>query len=88
MQPGQSGIRQLIVSVACPRQVALPPNAGSLHARALTLEPRSQVVEHWDHSPHSCQLLSIAEEIKLRIKDEENCENYLDTSLMYILWIL
>ena len=61
IQPGQSDSMQLLTSVASPGHVALPPKTGSLHARALTLEPRSQVVEHWDHSPHSCHLLSIAE---------------------------
>ena len=91
IQPGQSDSMQLLTSVASPGQVALPPKTGSLHARALTLEPRSQVVEHWDHSPHSCHLLSIAEKYDISGENgklEEVWVCHLDMSLMYILWLL
>ena len=81
----QSGSMQLIVSVASPRQLALSPNAGSLHARALIFDPWPQVVEHWDHSPHSCQLLSTTEkfEMKVRMEDDKNCGFITLTCLQY-----
>ena len=58
--PRQSAIRQSADSVEFPGHVPLPPKAGSLHARALSLVPWPQVVEHGDHPPHSCHSLSTA----------------------------
>ena len=50
--PAHSDVRQSAYSVAFPRQNPSP----ALHARALTVDPKSQVVEHWDHSLHSSHM--------------------------------
>ena len=50
--PAHSDVRQSAYSVAFPRQNPSP----ALHARALTVDPKSQVVEHWDQSLHSSHM--------------------------------
>ena len=73
MLPGHSDLRQSVVSVEFPTQVSLPPKAGSEHARALTLDPLPQDVEHSDHWPHICHSLSIPWKQRMSILGLDVC---------------
>ena len=52
--PGHSADLQSSSSIEFPGHCWFPPEAGSLHVRALTLDPGPQEAVHWDHWAHSC----------------------------------
>ena len=52
--PGHSDVLHSSTSVGFPGHCWLPPKAGSLHPRPLTLDPSPHEVVHWDQWPHSC----------------------------------